>query len=297
PNATYSISSRLRKEKEEAQQKKFLENLKKLHINLPFIEALAQMPKFDDLDDTINAKAQELLVNDEPDSFLSRGLEKSIDQLDLEDYKPVECNNNNDSRSDEPIRRIASINTPYSVVQERAKPIKAERLHLYSACPNETDEKKPELKDLPNHLEYAYLHGFFQIPIAPEDQEKTTFTCPYGTFAYQRMPFGLCNALATFQRCMTTIFHDMVEDFMEVFMDNFSVTIRILGHCMTLYISMLARCEETNLVLNWEQCHFMVKEGIVLGHKISGAGEPNEAHKVGSASVKGLDIEIKDKRG
>ncbi|GJT75481.1 DNA-directed DNA polymerase [Tanacetum coccineum] len=64
---------------------------------------------------------------------------------------------------------------------------------------------------------------FFQIPIAPEDQEKTTFTCPYGTFAYRRMPFGLCNAPTTFQRCMTAIFHDMVEDFMEVFMDDFSV--------------------------------------------------------------------------
>ncbi|GKF07125.1 reverse transcriptase domain-containing protein [Tanacetum coccineum] len=58
--------------------------------------------------------------------------------------------------------------------------------------------------------------GFFQIPISPEDQEKTTFTYPYGTFAYRRMPFGLCNAPATFQRCMTANFHDMVEDFMEV---------------------------------------------------------------------------------
>ncbi|GKG13398.1 reverse transcriptase domain-containing protein, partial [Tanacetum coccineum] len=62
---------------------------------------------------------------------------------------------------------------------------------------------------------------FFQISIAREDQEKTTFTCPYGTFAYRRMPFGFCNAPATFQRCMTEIFHDMVEYFMEVFMDDF----------------------------------------------------------------------------
>ncbi|GJU89332.1 reverse transcriptase domain-containing protein [Tanacetum coccineum] len=66
---------------------------------------------------------------------------------------------------------------------------------------------------------YCFLGGFlgfFQISIAPEDQENTTFTCPYGTFAYRRMPFGLCNAPATFQKCMTAIFHDMVEDFMEV---------------------------------------------------------------------------------
>ncbi|GJV82721.1 reverse transcriptase domain-containing protein [Tanacetum coccineum] len=73
---------------------------------------------------------------------------------------------------------------------------------------------------------YCFLDGFlgyFQIPIDPQDQEKTTFTCLYGTFAYRRMPFGLCNALSTFQRCMMAIFHDMIEKTMEVFMDDFSV--------------------------------------------------------------------------
>nr|GEW06796.1 reverse transcriptase domain-containing protein [Tanacetum cinerariifolium] len=55
------------------------------------------------------------------------------------------------------------------------------------------------------------------------DQEKTTFTCPYGTFAYRHLPFGLCNAPGTFQRCMMVIFHDMIEKTMEVFMDDFSV--------------------------------------------------------------------------
>nr|GFA85206.1 hypothetical protein [Tanacetum cinerariifolium] len=72
---------------------------------------------------------------------------------------------------------------------------------------------------------YCFLDGFsvyFQIPIDPRNQEKTTFTCPYGTFAYRRMPFGLYNAPGTFQRCMLAIFHDMVEKMMEVFMDDFS---------------------------------------------------------------------------
>ncbi|GJY40831.1 reverse transcriptase domain-containing protein [Tanacetum coccineum] len=62
-----------------------------------------------------------------------------------------------------------------------------------------------------------------QIPIDPQDQEKTTFTCPYGTLSYRRMPFGLCNALGTFQRRMMVIFHDMIEKTMEVFMDDFLV--------------------------------------------------------------------------
>ncbi|GJW90815.1 reverse transcriptase domain-containing protein [Tanacetum coccineum] len=83
--------------------------------------------------------------------------------------------------------------------------------------------------------------GFFQIPITPEDQEKTMFTCPYGTFAYRRMSFGLCNAPATFQRCMPAVFHDMVEDFMEVVMDDFSVFGNSFNYCFANSDKMLAR--------------------------------------------------------
>ncbi|BBN69508.1 transposable element gene [Prunus dulcis] len=75
------------------------------------------------------------------------------------------------------------------------------------------------LERLAGHSHYCFLDGYSgynQIAIAPEDQEKTTFTCPFGTFAYRRMPFGLCNAPATFQRCMMSIFSDMVERFIEV---------------------------------------------------------------------------------
>nr|GFA36417.1 reverse transcriptase domain-containing protein [Tanacetum cinerariifolium] len=111
--------------------------------------------------------------------------------------------------------------------------------------------------------------GYFEIPIDPQDQEKTTFTCPYGTFAYRRMPFGLCNAPGTFQMCMMSIFHDMIEKTMEVFMDDFSVFGDNFSSCLTNLDKMLNRCEETNLVLNWEKYHFMCRKGIVLGHKIS----------------------------
>ncbi|GJR19587.1 reverse transcriptase domain-containing protein [Tanacetum coccineum] len=131
------------------------------------------------------------------------------------------------------------------------------------------------LERLSRNEYYCFLNGFlgfFQIPIAPEDQEKMTFTCPYRTFAYRRMSFELCNALATFQGCMTAIFYDMVEDFMDVFMDDFSVFGKVFDQCLNNLDKMLGRCEETNLVLNWEKCHFMVKEGIVLGHIISVKG-------------------------
>nr|GEV62314.1 reverse transcriptase domain-containing protein [Tanacetum cinerariifolium] len=99
------------------------------------------------------------------------------------------------------------------------------------------------LERLVGNKYYCFLDGFsiyFLIVIDPKDQEKTTFTCPYGMFAYRRMPFRLCNAPGTFRRCMMAIFHDMIEKTMEVFMDDFL-----------------------------EKSHFMVKKGIVLGHKIS----------------------------
>ncbi|GJW58558.1 reverse transcriptase domain-containing protein, partial [Tanacetum coccineum] len=145
---------------------------------------------------------------------------------------------------------------------------------------------------------YCFLDGFsryFQIPIDPQDQEKTTFTCPYGTFSYRRMPFGLCNAPGTFQRCMMAIFQDMIEKTMEVFMDDFSVFRDSFSSCLSHLDKMLKRCEDTNLVLNWEKCHFMVKEGIVLGHKISKSGIEVDKAKVDviaklphSTSVKGV---------
>nr|GEY39339.1 reverse transcriptase domain-containing protein [Tanacetum cinerariifolium] len=96
---------------------------------------------------------------------------------------------------------------------------------------------------------YCFLNGFsgyFQIPIDPRDQEKTTFTCPYGTFAYRRMPFNLCNAPGTFQRCMLAIFHDMVEKTMEVFMDDFSVFGNSFENCLSRLDKMLQSIVHTD---------------------------------------------------
>nr|GFC51629.1 reverse transcriptase domain-containing protein [Tanacetum cinerariifolium] len=127
------------------------------------------------------------------------------------------------------------------------------------------------LERLAGNEYYCFLDGFFgyfQIPIDPRNQEKTTFTCPYGTFAYRRMPFDLCNTPGTFQRCVLAIFHDMVEKTMEVFMDDFSVFGNSFENCLSRLDKMLQRCEDTKFCLNWEKSHFMIKEGIVLGHKI-----------------------------
>ncbi|GJW02188.1 reverse transcriptase domain-containing protein [Tanacetum coccineum] len=101
------------------------------------------------------------------------------------------------------------------------------------------------LERLAGNEYYCFLDGFsgyFHIPIDPKDQEKTTFTCPYGTFAYRRMPFGLCNALGTFQRCMMAIFHDMIEKTMEVFMDDFSRLRGIFLYGLSHFEKMFEEC-------------------------------------------------------
>nr|GEU80259.1 reverse transcriptase domain-containing protein [Tanacetum cinerariifolium] len=213
-----------------------------------------------------------------------------------------------------------------------------EKLKIYEAKSKKSSIDEPpevELKDLPTHLEYAFLEGDNKLPViiakdlSVEEntalitvlkshkraiawklsyikggfavveneeneliltrlvtgwrvcidyyQEKTTFTCPYGTFAYRHMPFGLCNAPGTFQRCMMAIFHDMIKKTMEVFMDDFLVFGNSFQSCLSHLEKMLKRCEDTNLCLNLEKSHFMVKEGIVLGHKISQGIEVDKA--------------------
>ena len=106
------------------------------------------------------------------------------------------------------------------------------------------------------HPFYGFLDGYsgcFQIEIDVEDQEKTTFMCPFGTYAYKRMPFNLCNAPTTFQRCMLSIFSDMVERIMEVFMDNITIYGSVFDEFLVNLEAILNRCIEKDLVLNWEK--------------------------------------------
>ena len=139
------------------------------------------------------------------------------------------------------------------------------------------------LERLAGHPHFCFLDGYSgynQIAIAPEDKEKTTFTCPFGTFAFRRMSFGLCNALGTFQGSMMSIFSDLAEEIMEIFMDDFTMYGSSFEQCLYNLGTVLQRCQDKNLALNWEKCHFMVTEGNVLGHMISVAGLKVDQTKV-----------------
>ena len=94
------------------------------------------------------------------------------------------------------------------------------------------------------------------------------------------MPFGLCNAPATFQRCMLSLFSDMVERFLEIFMDDFSIYGDSFTQCLHHLELVLQRFAEKNLTLNWKKCHFMVRHGIVLGHEISKKGIEVDKSKI-----------------
>ncbi|KAK9928809.1 hypothetical protein M0R45_025929 [Rubus argutus] len=119
------------------------------------------------------------------------------------------------------------------------------------------------LERLEGHSHFCFLDGYSgynQIVIAPEDQEKITFTCPFGTFAV--LPTAACH-----------LDYVMLLQLFKVHGNSFE-------ECLAHLALVLKRCVETNLVLNWEKCHFMVNEGIVLGHVISKRGIEVDKAKV-----------------
>jgi hypothetical protein len=139
------------------------------------------------------------------------------------------------------------------------------------------------LERLANHTYFCFLDeysGFMQIPIRPDDQHKTTFTCPYGTLAYRMMPFGLCNTPTSFQHCMMAVFSEFIEEIVEVFMDDFSIYGKTFMYCLANLDKVLTKCADVDLVLNWEKGHFMVKQGIVLEDVISERGIEVDKAKV-----------------
>jgi hypothetical protein len=112
-------------------------------------------------------------------------------------------------------------------------------------------------------------------------------------FAYRRMPFGLSNAPASFQCCMMVVFSEFIEEIVEVFMDDFSVYGKTFVDCLENLDKVLTRCAEVDLVLNWEECHFIMKQGIVLGHVISKRGIKVDKAKVETVEQLPSPIDVK----
>jgi hypothetical protein len=122
---------------------------------------------------------------------------------------------------------------------------------------------------------FSFLDGFNsynQIQITPEDQDKMTFTCPWGTFAYKVLPLRLCNAPATFQRAILSIFSDLISEGIEVYMDDFTPYDDDFDQALNNLEKVLEQCIATKLCLSHKKCHMMMTEGVVLGHYISTDG-------------------------
>ena len=122
---------------------------------------------------------------------------------------------------------------------------------------------------------YCFLNGYSRynkLAIHLDDQAKTTFTCPFDTYAFQRMSFGLCNA--------PVIFSDFIGESMEVFMDDFSVFGPSFDACLEHLTQIIDVCVKKRLVFSWEKSHFMVREGIMLGHLVSSKGLEVDKPKV-----------------
>nr|GEV62167.1 retrovirus-related Pol polyprotein from transposon 17.6 [Tanacetum cinerariifolium] len=201
----------------------------------------------------------------------------------IEDVQPLVVQPESPILTSKPVNSLIfePVHSPVSAPRPNLRPsISYPSIMQDQKLRDKANDQQVELKDLPPHLEYAFLEGDDKLPvIIVKDlsvEEKTALITrkphsPAHTkrFSYRCMPFGLCNAPGTFQRCMMAIFYDMIEKTMEVFIDDFLVFRNSFQSCLSHLERMLKRCEDTNLCLNWENSHFMVKEGVVLGHKIS----------------------------
>ncbi|XP_062086043.1 uncharacterized protein LOC133792141 [Humulus lupulus] len=310
---------RLRKHNLDKHFAKFLEVFKKLHINIPFAKALEQMPSYVKFMKEILSNKRKM--GDYETVALTeecgrRKLKVLPDHLRYaylgeKETLPVIVSSFLSEVEEEKLLRVSrahktAIGWTLADIRGIIPSTVMHRILMEDVAKPNIDAQRrlnPTMKEVVRKDILKWLDGGVIYPIsdsawiviAPEDQEKTTFTCPYGTFAFWRMPFGLCNAPVMFQRCMMAIFFDMVEKGIEIFMDDFSVYGSSFDTCLTNLEMVLRRCEESHLVLNWEKCHFMVNEGIVLGHKISKKGIEVDRAKISTIenfpppiSVKGV---------
>ncbi|XP_071902873.1 uncharacterized protein [Coffea arabica] len=302
--------SRLAKSKKQEQEQEILDTFRKVEVNIPLLDAIKQIPRYAKfLKELCTGKKklkgnEKVHMGEEDGAKPSREAQRRLNPPMMEVVKkevlklldtgiiyPI-----SDSKWVSPVQVVPK-KTGITVIENPKGELVPTRVQNgWRVC---TDFRKLNALNRKDHFPLPFIDqmlerlagkshyccldgfsGFLQIPVAPEDQEKTTFTCPFGTFAYRRMPFGLCNAPATFQRCMVSIFSDYVENIIEVFMDDFTVYGNSFDECLTNLTKILKRCIETNLVLNYEKCHFMVDQGIILGHVVSAKGIEVDKAKV-----------------
>lgn len=148
------------------------------------------------------------------------------------------------------------------------------------------------LKGVARHEFYCFLDGYYGYYLSnlPRWLGENYFIYLFGTFDFRRMQFGLCNVPATFQKCIISIFRDVVKDYLEVFMDDISVFRDVLESC-PFSVDMLW---EKHLLLNWEKCHFIVKKGIILGYIVSSKGTDVNKAKVKFISKIPIPKTVKD---
>ncbi|GJV67038.1 reverse transcriptase domain-containing protein [Tanacetum coccineum] len=182
---------------------------------------------------------------------------------EFDELMAMTADENSDSESDtkDPLFEKITINTDYKIKTSLEEP--------------PTDL---ELKPLPDNLEYVFLEEPFFLPVIISSQlskEKKK-----NSYLSLKAQASLCLENNRYSWCMLAIFHDMIEESVEVFMDDFSVFENSFDTCLNNLDKMLQRCKDAHLVLNWEKCHFIFKEGIMLKHKVSSAGLEVEKVKI-----------------
>lgn len=122
--------------------------------------------------------------------------------------------------------------------------------------------------------------GYHQVAVHENDRHKTAFITPFGLFEYERMPFGLCNAPATFQRLMQTIMSDLVFQMVLIYLDDLLVYSSTFEDHLVRLETVLQRLRETGLKIKVEKCHFLQSEVKFLGHIVSAQGVSTDPEKV-----------------
>eukprot|EP00253_Pinus_taeda_P020083 PITA_20083 len=167
-----------------------------------------------------------------------------------------------------------SVYTHHIYIKEDCKLVRQPQRRMNAALKDIVKEELQKLLDagfiypISNRKKFfSFLDGFSgynQIQISPEDEDKTTFTCPWGPFAHWVLPFGLCNTPATFQRAVLIIFIELVHDSVEIYMDDFTPYGSNFQEALTNLRKVLAKCIEMNLSLSPDKCEFLITEGTVL---------------------------------